>query len=198
MAENAFAVLAGWLAGSKFAVRRVADTGQSRSASKMLARKTFGAWAARRATGMLAISQLAVDYYTELGFDKSKVYPFGYFRSRQQATTTTKDRLEAIFVGQLIHRKGVDVLLRAIAPLMNEWPDLRLTLVGAGEQAEALKDMANSLGIEKRVAFEGALPSDRIPAQLATADVLVLPSRWDGWGMVVNEALSAGVPCHSV
>lgn len=201
-AEPAFAVAlcALGLAGSKFAVYAESpDPGQSRSVSKRLVRKTFGAWIAQRATGMLAISQLAVNYYIELGFDKSKVYPFGYFRRasrarQEQAPTTTKDRLEILFVGQLIHRKGVDVLLHAIAPLINEWPDLRLTLIGAGEQAQDLKGMAGSLGIENRVAFAGALPADKIPERLATADVLVLPSRWDGWGMVVNEALSAGVP----
>jgi phosphatidyl-myo-inositol dimannoside synthase len=44
------------------------------------------------------------------------------------------------------------------------------------------------------VRFEGTLSADSIPQRIARADALVLPSRWDGWGLVANEALSVGVP----
>ncbi|MGH9904076.1 MAG: glycosyltransferase, partial [Pyrinomonadaceae bacterium] len=51
-----------------------------------------------------------------------------------------------------------------------------------------------ALNLSERVVFEGVIPADKIPARLAAADLLVLPSRWDGWGLVVNEAFAAGVP----
>src|SRR5262249_31919063 len=49
-------------------------------------------------------------------------------------------------------------------------------------------------GLDTKVRFEGVMPSADVPARLATADLVVLPSRGDGWGMVINEAFSVGVP----
>jgi glycosyltransferase involved in cell wall biosynthesis len=99
-----------------------------------------------------------------------------------------------IFVGQLIPRKGVDLLLEAIRPLFGEQPNLFLSVIGDGSESRSLQASARALGIAARVNFEGTISSNKIQSRLASSDVLVLPSRWDGWGMVVNEALSAGVP----
>ncbi len=162
-------------------------------------RKWFGGWIAKRALGMLAISHFAEQFYTHLGFARVCVYPFGYFQTHNVQTETPArltagERTEVIFVGQLIPRKGVDLLLEAMRPLFDDYPDLLLSVIGGGSEVQALQAVAESFGIANRVSFEGMLRSDRIQLRLASADVLVLPSRWDGWGMVVNEALSAGVP----
>jgi len=162
-------------------------------------RRWFGGWIAKRALGMLAISHFAEQFYTHLGFARVRVYPFGYFQTNnlqteRPARLTAGERTEVIFVGQLIPRKGVDLLLEAMRPLFDDYPDLLLSVIGGGSEAQALQAVAESFGIANRVSFEGTLRSDRIQPRLASADVLVLPSRWDGWGMVVNEALSAGVP----
>jgi len=110
------------------------------------------------------------------------------------ARLTAGERTEVAFVGQLIPRKGVDLLLEAMRPLFDDYRDLRLSIIGGGSEAQALQAAVHSLGIDNRVNFEGALRSDKIYARLASVDLLVLPSRWDGWGIVVNEALSAQVP----
>src|SRR5262249_42870073 len=128
-----------------------------------------------------------------------RVYPFGYFRANNgpglsAKSSTLSKGTEVIFVGQLIDRKGVDLLIEAGQPLLKENPDLHLSLIGSGNEALVLRKRARALGIEDRVNFEGTISSDIIQSRIARADVLVLPSRWDGWGMVVNEALSAGVP----
>lgn len=148
---------------------------------------------------MLAVSHFAEQFYVELGFDTERVFPFGYFRASNHrpqigARSRVSERSEVIFVGQLIHRKGVDVLLEAMVPLFDQHSNLFLSVVGAGIEAQALETCAHALGVQDRVNFEGTIGSDKIQARLVSADVLVLPSRWDGWGMVVNEALSAGVP----
>ena len=162
-------------------------------------RKSFGAWIAKRALGMLAVSNYAEAFYTHLGFESERVLPFGYFRASddwpQPATKSSgRARTEVIFVGQLIPRKGADLLLEAIQPLFGDYPDLFLSVIGAGIAGDALQSRARSLEITDRVNFEGTISSDRIQARLGSVDLLVLPSRWDGWGLVVNEALSAGVP----
>jgi glycosyltransferase involved in cell wall biosynthesis len=201
-AEPAFAsalcVLA--MSGSVFAIHSEApDPTQSLSVFKRILRKTFGKWAARCAAGILAVSHFAVDYYTRLGVDEGRIYPFGYFRAgadSQPASKVTKrkERTEVIFVGQLIRRKGLDILLEALKPLFAEFRDLHLTVVGAGEDLPALRALIREAGIEERVSLAGVLPADQVQTRVTAAQVLVLPSRWDGWGMVINEALSNGVP----
>jgi len=194
----ALAVLA--LAGSKFAVYAEApDYRQAHTGMPSLLRRSFAEWVAKRALGFLAVAQFAEQYYVQLGFGRDHVYPFGYFQTERDATMgsakcAAHELIEVVFVGQLIQRKGVDLLLEAIGPLFAEQPKLALSVIGDGGEARALQDRTRSLGIEDRVNFEGTVSSETIQARLASADVLVLPSRWDGWGMVVNEALSAGVP----
>ena len=163
-------------------------------------RRWFGGWVARRALGMLAVSHFGEEFYAQLGFDAGRIYQFGYFRANNNVPqmgptlSTRSKRTEVIFVGQLIDRKGVDLLLEAVQPLLGDSPDLLLSVIGSGNEAQALRDKARALRVSDRVKFEGTVSSDAIQSRIASADVLVLPSRWDGWGMVVNEALSAGVP----
>jgi len=201
-AEPAFAValfvLA--LARSRFVVYAEAfDPRQRATDMRALLRDSFGSWIAKRALGMMAISHFAEQFYTDLGFVRERVYPFGYFQThnvltQSPARLTAGERTEVIFVGQLIPRKGVDLLLEAMRPLFDYYTDLRFSVIGAGSEARALQDIARNLRVADRVNFEGTVSSDMIQSRIASADVLVLPSRWDGWGMVVNEALSAGVP----
>jgi glycosyltransferase involved in cell wall biosynthesis len=201
-AESAFAatLCALVVTGSRFAIYAESpDLTQARPGLKRLVRKAFGGWVARAAAGMLAVSRFADTFYTQLGFCRERVYPFGYFRANL-ALPNSPDappdgrRTEAVFVGQISYRKGWDILLEALRPLFAEYPNLRLTVIGVGEDAAAFKSEARALADEGRVVFEGAVPSDRIEQRIATADLLILPSRWDGWGLVVNEAFSVGVP----
>lgn len=201
-AEPAFATALCVLGASRsaFAIHSEApDPTQSLSGFKRLLRQTFGKWVACRAAGILAVSHFAVDYYTRLGVHKEQIYPFGYFRASARLQTAPEasrrqERTEVIFVGQLIRRKGLDILLEAMQPLFAEYPHLYLTVIGAGEDLLALQALIRKAGIEGRISFIGVLPAEQIQARVSTADVLVLPSRWDGWGMVVNEAFYAGVP----
>jgi glycosyltransferase involved in cell wall biosynthesis len=201
-AEPAFAValFALALARSRFVVYAEAfDPRQRTTGMRALLRDSFGSWIAKRALGMLAVSHFAEQFYTQMGFDGDRVYPFGYFqtghnRAESAERLAVPERTEVIFVGQLIPRKGVDLLLEAMRPLFDDFPALLLSVIGDGSDAQALQDRARTLRTADRVNFEGAVSSDMIQSRLASADVLVLPSRWDGWGMVVNEALSAGVP----
>jgi glycosyltransferase involved in cell wall biosynthesis len=160
----------------------------------------FARWLAGKGAALFAVSHFAEDYYRALGFKDDRIYPFGYFRdapgcyppiaegSNRNAVT------DIVFVGQLVHRKGLDVLIDAVEPLLDEHRHLKLSVIGRGEDQRSLESLVHSRGLDGRVIFEGVVPSDRIPARIAEADLLVLPSRWDGWGLVVNEALSVGVP----
>ncbi len=172
------------------------EKGQYRSSIKLLFQKLFGRLVARRAKGLLAVSHFASEFYEKIGFSQKQIYPFGYFRSGQNGFEKSKNQgnTEIIFIGQLIRRKGVDILLEAIAPLFNEYENLYLIIIGDGEEKTALKEFVSEKKIDKRIAWEGVVQSKEILSRLEKAYILILPSRWDGWGMVINEAFSIGVP----
>ena len=103
---------------------------------------------------------------------------------------------ELLCVAGVLPAKGHDVLLSALAGLTDL--DWRCTLVGALDLDEDFVDelhkAAADSGIGERVAFAGALPHDDVRAAYAAADLVVLPSRAETYGMVVTEALAHGLP----
>jgi glycosyltransferase involved in cell wall biosynthesis len=93
----------------------------------------------------------------------------------------------------MIRRKGVDLLLAAFERIVAKGLDVELRLVG---REASLPEFLASLSPEAkaRVRYEGFQPPERLPHYFSASDVFVLPSRHDGWGVVVNQALAAGLP----
>jgi len=102
-----------------------------------------------------------------------------------------------LYVGVLIPRKGVDVLLQSFARIADEIKDAKLVLIGKSDDesyAEALRKMTRSLGIDKRVTFIGPMTQSELAEFMAQAQVLVLPSHSEALGRVVLEAMACGTP----
>ena len=103
------------------------------------------------------------------------------------------DAILALFVGRLDVQKGLDVLLESAAVVARARPDWHLALAGDGPLRAALLDHAAHLpDLAGRVHWLGR--RDDVPALLRTADLMVLPSRWEGMPNVVLEAMAAGLP----
>jgi glycosyltransferase involved in cell wall biosynthesis len=94
-------------------------------------------------------------------------------------------------VASVTHRKGHDVLVEALSTIAD--PPWSCVCAGAGE-LDRLRRLARERGVAERVRFAGPLASDALAAAYAGADLLVLPSRAETYGMVVTEALARGVP----
>jgi glycosyltransferase involved in cell wall biosynthesis len=98
-----------------------------------------------------------------------------------------------LFCGQMIERKGVDLLLLAFDRLVTNGIDARLRLVG--RKAELPKYLTNvSPFARSKIIYEGFQPPEYLPEYFRKSDIFVLPSRHDGWGVVINQALASGVP----
>lgn len=97
------------------------------------------------------------------------------------------------FVGKLIARKRPEDLLRAIAAL----PGTAALIVGAGELAEPLQELADQLGVTDRVVFTGFKNQSELPEAYAAMDVFVLPSEQEPFGLVAHEAALCGLPVIS-
>jgi glycosyltransferase involved in cell wall biosynthesis len=100
----------------------------------------------------------------------------------------------ALYVGGLIKRKGVNILLQALAHEAMSACPVDLYLAGEGPQLEALQAEASAIGLAGRIHFLGKVPKDRMHLWMGAADVLVLPSYSEGRPNVVLEAMASGTP----
>jgi glycosyltransferase involved in cell wall biosynthesis len=149
-----------------------------------------------RAKGVLAVSEFAVEHFKSLGVKSERIYRFGYFRNIQKVFTKPQlyPRTKLIFVGQLIERKGVQTLLKAIKQITEKRNDFHLTIIGKGELEPTLRNYIECNQLQKLVNFQGIIMSENVTNYISKADLLILPSLFDGWGMVINEALLCDVP----
>jgi glycogen synthase len=92
------------------------------------------------------------------------------------------------FAGRLIRKKGVDVLLAAMASLADRFPRLHLAIAGEGDERPALEAGVARLGLGQRITFAGGLAHEAVYPFLAAADIVVVPSRIEPFGLVALEA----------
>ena len=155
----------------------------------------YGLLLRRRIGGIFAISCLAVKQYQSIGIPREKIFPFGYFVPGKQGNSFSSESVSAfygpslkvIFIGNLISRKGLDILVAAVKELNSQGLSVLLDVYGPGDPSQYEFN-------EKSVCYRGSISFGNSQAAIAEYDLLVLPSRYDGWGVVVNEALMAGVP----
>lgn len=147
---------------------------------------------------VFAMGATGAKFYRRLGIPSELVHEFAYCVESSGQTPATilsanpTDSYVFAYVGALSSRKGVDRLLGALAMLGRD--DWILRVIGDGGERAKLERLATAVGIRDRVVFEGSRDNRDVRLSLASVDCVVLPSRWDGWGAVVNEAVHAGAP----
>ncbi len=128
------------------------------------------------------------------GVDTDRFRPLSPARARRRLGLPLDDPL-VLFVGRIEPLKGIDILLRAAAQLEGRF---RLLVVGGdGQDADrkaALRALALDLGIGQRVMFLDAVPHDDLPLYYGAADICVVPSHYESFGLVALEAMACGVP----
>ncbi|CCH51611.1 putative glycosyltransferase MJ1607 [Fibrisoma limi BUZ 3] len=149
---------------------------------------------------VFAIGQEAADTYTTFGVDLPKtVVPYSVaiepFIQEGQRPVASDGLVRLLSSGALIPRKGMDTLIRAVRAL-NEphYATLRLQIVGEGPGRPALEQL---IGDDPRIELLGFADTNTLPTLFQQADAFVFASRYDGWGVVINEAIAAGLPIIS-
>jgi glycosyltransferase involved in cell wall biosynthesis len=108
--------------------------------------------------------------------------------------STAGQPVRFVFMGRLVDWKGVDLLLHAWQKLQGAAREVELLVIGEGSERAALEAQADKLGISRSVQFKGWLSQRGCAAELADADVLVLPSLIECGAAVVLEAMASGLP----
>lgn len=131
------------------------------------------------------------------------------FRAIPQAEARTKLNLSAedqivLYVGRFDPRKGIETLVRAFAQLKAEQsanPHLKLVLVGGsdptlldGQERQRIEQLVQTLGLSDCTCFTGQVGHDHLPLYYTAADICVIPSHYEPFGLVAIEAMACGTP----
>lgn len=151
----------------------------------------IGLQGCQRQTPIVAISQaVADDLKSRCGLESEVV--MNGIRTDEIKRRQPSERFDRVVcVGRLdVAVKGQDLLLKTLTC----FPDLTLSLIGDGESMEGLKYLARDLRVASRVEFLGKMSRGEIYETLKDYDMFVLPSRQEGFGLVLAEAMAAGLP----
>lgn len=151
-------------------------------------------WSYPRAAGLVTMTQGAMRHFIGATPPRTWVIPNPALIP-EIAVSRQSDGRTIGAVGRLVPQKGFDLLLEAFAKVARVVPEWRLVLWGEGPDRAALEAQRARLGLEGRVEMPGV--TTRPCEWVARSDLFVLSSRFEGWGLVVGEAMAAGLPVIS-
>ncbi len=97
-------------------------------------------------------------------------------------------------VGRLVPQKGIEYFISAIPSIAQRYPEAKFVIVGEGWSRDYLEGIARSTGHTRRILFTGFISDSEVIALMASADVLVIPSIYEPFGIVALEGMATGVP----
>jgi glycosyltransferase involved in cell wall biosynthesis len=145
---------------------------------------------------IIAVSEAAKRFIEHFTDEKTiTVVPNSIDINRFQPTKKDiSDGKNILYVGRVVPRKGLHVLLNAMKDVMEENPDLQLLIGGKGKISVFLKAYAKAIGVEKNVRFLGGVADEGLPLLYQSSDVFVLPSiAGESFGITLLEAMASGV-----
>jgi len=161
------------------------------------------------ADACIAYGTRAKEYLISLGANPKKIFiayntiDVDFFKKEIEKLRKNRERIKEnigiktskiiLYVGQLIERKGLVYLIKAFKKLREEMSDVGLLIVGYGQQEKELKELVKNKKI-KDVYFYGGASWPEVAKFYAISDIFVLPSLEEVWGLVINEAMAAGLP----
>jgi glycosyltransferase involved in cell wall biosynthesis len=164
-------------------------------------RRVYGLKINKFALGALAVSKQAEIEFIRWGINPQKIrwlpYTMNVLSNNLEEDPIIKNfcRNKFIFIycGALCKRKGTDILIKAFAKLIKKYIDIGLVLVGP-IMNNKYKNIINRDLLENSILLRGPISANTVANAMHPCDVFILPSRYDGWGMVLNEAISTGLP----
>lgn len=145
--------------------------------------------------GILGIGQVAVKSYRSYGYKgpiESVFYSINNYRFNDVEVLKRNRPLKVVMPGSLIPRKGMDIGLLAFQKARDRFnQECELRVIGDGPLMTSLKEQYKNY---PDIHFLGFLQQEEVDQELMAADIFMFCTRYDGWGVVVNEAIAAGLP----
>ncbi len=159
------------------------------------------------ASAYVAYGNLAKKYLISIGAPESKVFigrntvDTSFFAEKteaiRKAIKSESGKVRFTYLGYLVPRKNVQLLLESVKIVAAQRRDFVLDVLGDGISADSLKKFVSDNKLEDVVIFHGFKQKAEIPAFFAQSSGLLFQTDFDIWGLVLNEAMAAGVPCLS-
>jgi glycosyltransferase involved in cell wall biosynthesis len=212
MAPQTIALLWAMATGTPFAL--IGDANYFTDTATGMRRLVKGAWLrwlAAHAAALIAIGSANRRFWESYGAGGAgagKIFEAGFavdnefFAEECGRRKTEADRLKArlglsgktvfLFVGRLVRRKNVDLIIRAARSLGDD--RIAIVIAGSGEERVALEKLAGGdPALASRIVFAGNVSPDELPLYYALSDALALPASQEPWGLVINEAMASGL-----
>lgn len=143
----------------------------------------------KKIDGVLAISSAAGRCFKKAGFSNKKIFDWAYFTENTQTpiiADSEKNGLQLLFIGSIDERKNI----LGVLPLIRKHTDkfTKFSIIGNGSLEKQLAQFTEN----DKIDYIGGIQNSEISKYLVSSDILILPSVYDGWGAVVNEALMEG------
>ena len=172
--------------------------GMDNEIARQIVRKTVRDFA-NRADYIIAPSPVVVDLLPDYGIYKpAEILPtpvdIDQFRPRTQPLLANPDRVRLIYVGRMAKEKNLGFLLNAFSAAAARDERLELLMVGGGPILDDLKKLAHTLKIDHKVTFTDMVPFEQVVDELNQADLFIFSSLSETQGLVVLEAMAAGLP----
>jgi glycosyltransferase involved in cell wall biosynthesis len=180
---------------------------QGKPPLRLALKRLFMRWLTRRVSGFLAVGTLNSRYWLRYGAKPEKIFMAryavdnDYFRRQAAHYRACREQIRdengwrrrylLLYVGRLAGVKGVDVLIEAVRRISKVRADIGLLIVGEGPERKRLEKRAQN---SPQVFVLGFYDWKDLPRFYGAADLFVLPSLREPWGLVVNEAMASGLP----
>ena len=127
------------------------------------------------------------------GIDSGELRPVGDLKALRKEFAAPHERL-VLFVGRLVYEKGFQLALDALPGVLRQVPNVRFLVAGSGTHEAELKAQAQRLGLGERGSFLGWIGDDALHSLYRIADLCVVPSIYEPFGLVALEAMASGCP----
>jgi 1,2-diacylglycerol 3-alpha-glucosyltransferase len=170
--------------------------------------KTFGRYMLTNSAALIALTRDQVEQYVERGADvrKISIIPNGIelekykkqkpHRDLRSQYGIAKDDEILLFVGRLVERKGIQDIITILPQVLGSFPGAKLIITGEDYgYRTTLEALVAKNGLQEKVIFTGPVSEQELAQLYRTASIFILPSRMEGFGIVLLEAMASGTLC---
>jgi glycogen(starch) synthase len=164
-------------------------------------------WMANRAERVITCSAYMREHVSDIygleeeriavipnGIDPSELVPVDDLEALRARFAEPEDKL-VLLVGRLVYEKGFQLALEALPGLIEQLGNVRFLVAGSGTAEQELKEQAAELGLDAHGTFLGWIGDDMLHSLYRIADLTVVPSIYEPFGLVALEAMASGCPC---
>jgi glycogen(starch) synthase len=164
-------------------------------------------WMANRAERVITCSAYMREHVSDIygldearvavipnGIDPADLVPVDDLEALRSRFAAPHEKL-VLLVGRLVYEKGFQIALEALPPLIERVGDVRFLVAGSGTAEQELRDQATELGLDAHGTFLGWIGDDVLHSLYRIADLTVVPSIYEPFGLVALEAMASGCPC---